>query len=141
MRSTIIPALAAVAALACGQAGEPIEPERTYSVQAGDTVELRTGESAVLGSGGARITFTGVASDSRCPVDVTCVWAGDAHVRLDATGADGGERVLDLHTAVPPLQADFAGFTIRLIDVLPARRQGDDLGPRDYSVRLTISRG
>lgn len=141
MRSLMVLAMIAGAAAACGSTGEPIEPGRTYQVQEGDTVELRVGESALLGSAGATVTFTRVVTDSRCPADVTCVWAGDAHIQLDATGPTPEAMTLDLHSGVDPVEATFAGFRIRLVDVAPARRQADEVGPGDYSVRLAISRG
>ena len=141
MRALIIVALFAGASAACGRTGEPIEPDGTYHVQAGDTVVLRIGEAAQLGSQGARITFARVAGDSRCPVDVTCVWAGDAHIQLDAAAPSIEGETLDLHTGMQPVEAEFAGFRIRLVEVLPQRRDPDDVETGDYSVRLAISRG
>lgn len=130
-----------VMAGACGRASEPVEPGGIFHVQAGDTVELQVGESAVLGNNGPRITFKAVEADSRCPVNVTCVWAGDAQVRLDATGPTARAQRLELHTGAEPMEVNFAGFTIRLIDLAPDRREPDDVQPGDYSVRLAISRG
>jgi hypothetical protein len=141
MRLLMILILFSGASAACGRTGEPIEPGDTYHVQAGDTVELRVGESALLAGEGARVTFTSVAADSRCPVDVTCVWAGDAHVRLEVAAPPAEEQTLDLHTGVQPVEAEFAGFIIRLIHVSPRRREADNVQQRDYSVRLAISRG
>lgn len=141
MRTFMVLMIAAAATTACGSTGEPVEPGRVYHAQAGDTVELRTGESVLLGNGGARVTFTRIVTDSRCPVDVTCVWAGDAHIQLAATPSAIPEETLDLHTGIDPIEAEFAGFTIRLIDVSPQRSQSDDVEPGDYSVRLAISRG
>lgn len=41
---------------------------------------LQQGELLNIGPGA--ITFVEVISDSRCPVDVTCVWAGEAKILL-----------------------------------------------------------
>ena len=140
MRSLAYTGLLVLAA-ACARTSEPVEPGGIYHVQPGDTVDLRVGESAVLGDGRPRITFVSVEADSRCPVNVTCVWAGDAQVRLDATGPTARPLRLELHTGVEPMAVDFAGFTIRLIELTPPRRDPDDVKPSDYSVRLAISRG
>lgn len=140
MRSLAYMALAAMAA-GCGRTSEPVEPGGTFYVQAGDTIQLRIGESAVIGTDGPRITFTAVEADSRCPINVTCVWAGDAQVRLHATGPTTRALPLELHTGVEPMAVDFAGFNIRLIGLAPERRDPDDVQPNDYSVRLAISRG
>ena len=132
---------AALFAVACGRTTEPVSHgEQVQVVEAGDTLTLQYGDSALLGRNGPSITFSAIEADSRCPVDVTCVWAGDAHVRLDGNRGDGREP-LELHTGIEPTEAEFGGYRIRLLDVAPARRQGDDARPADYSVRLAISRG
>ncbi len=40
--------------------------------------KLKVGDSAVFGS--KRITFIDVIEDSRCPSDISCIWAGQAKV-------------------------------------------------------------
>ncbi|HSK18347.1 MAG TPA: hypothetical protein VK912_04360 [Longimicrobiales bacterium] len=137
------PVLLAVAlsAVSCGRTTEPVSHgSELRVVEAGDTLTLQYGDSALLGRSGPSITFSAIEADSRCPVDVTCVWAGDAHVRLDGSRGAGREP-LELHTGIEPTEAEFAGYRIRLLDVSPPRREGDDVRPADYSVRLAISRG
>lgn len=69
---------------------------------------------------GISITPLEVISDSRCPVDVTCVWAGEIQVKvklekgslskevvMKILGADGAERVV------------FAGSAVALTEVTP----------------------
>ena len=141
MKSFGIVMTVALLAASCGRTAEPVSHATELRVvEAGDTITLQYGDSAVLGRGGPSITFSAIVADSRCPVDVTCVWAGDAHVQLN--GGNGIAREpLDLHTGIEPMEAVFAGYRIRLLDVAPPRRQGDDVQPADYSVRLAISRG
>ena len=43
--------------------------------------DLRAGQSAVV-PGGLKVTFDRVVSDSRCPIDAICVWAGEAVIAL-----------------------------------------------------------
>src|SRR5262245_23660526 len=52
------------------------------------TVTLAPGQSAH--AGGATVTFVGVVSDSRCPIDAMCVWAGEAMAafQVSARGLD-----------------------------------------------------
>jgi hypothetical protein len=141
MKRLLLLSLIIAATTACGRSGEPVDPGiNSQIVQAGDTIVLHHGESARLGDSGTVITFRTVEADSRCPVDVTCVWAGDAHITLDAR-APGDIRTIDLHSGTDPREARVAGYRIRLIDVAPQRREADVVTPRDYSVRLAISRG
>ena len=64
-------------------------------------VTLTEGHELTLGSGD-RLRFERVVSDSRCPHDVTCIWAGEARTSLVLRGAGaqtpvaleiGGNRV------------------------------------------------
>jgi hypothetical protein len=141
MRTFLLLITVALSAVSCGRSTEPVSHSAELRVvEAGDTLTLQYGDSALLGNSGAAITFSAIEADSRCPVDVTCVWAGDAHVLL--VGSRGaGREPLELHTGIEPMEAVFAGYRIRLLDVAPPRRDGDDLRPADYSVRLAISRG
>ncbi len=50
-------------------------------------VKLALGETVTLAD--RRIEFVTVLEDSRCPKDVTCVWAGQAKVVLAITSKDG----------------------------------------------------
>src|SRR5690606_19890291 len=76
--------MAALAAAACGGTTDPVDQGSVFQqVEAGDTIRLRYGQSASLGTGGARIVFRSIEADSRCPINAVCVWQGDAHIRLD----------------------------------------------------------
>src|SRR6267142_1883225 len=44
--------------------------------------KLKVGEQVALKRTHLRIKFVTVENDSRCPKDVTCVWAGNAAVRI-----------------------------------------------------------
>src|SRR5690242_20678884 len=48
----------------------------------GAEFSLSLGRTAAVTGTPYRITFNRVTEDSRCPVDVTCVWAGDAKIEL-----------------------------------------------------------
>jgi hypothetical protein len=62
--------------LACG--GNPAAP---LPLPIGQPFDLRVGRTAVV-EGDVLVSFTDVFEDSRCPVDVVCVTAGEATVRV-----------------------------------------------------------
>ena len=68
--------IAACLGAACG--GNPTEPT---AVPLDQPFDLRAGQSAVV-PGGLKVTFDRVVSDSRCPIDAICVWAGEAVIAL-----------------------------------------------------------
>ena len=60
------------AAIACG--GNPSQPS---PFALGEPFELRPGQRGAV-AGDVSLVFVDVASDSRCPIDATCVSAGEA---------------------------------------------------------------
>lgn len=68
--------------------GEEPEPGITSAV-------LAPGESATS-LDGLRVTFLEVVSDSRCPMDVMCVWMGEAVVLLEVQPRGGEAERLEI---------------------------------------------
>jgi hypothetical protein len=73
---------------------------------------------------GVAITPLSMVEDSRCPADVTCVWAGRVrlNVRID--------RMMRELTLGEPVQV--IGGTLRLASVLPQRRRNLTIPARAY---------
>src|SRR5213595_3393904 len=61
-------------------------------------VKLNVGQKLTVPETSLRITFTAVENDSRCPADVTCVWAGNAAVKLELSGL-GKAKSVTLNTS------------------------------------------
>lgn len=137
MKTLICIVSCALAAAGCGRATEPAGP---VEAQVGDTITLRYGQAAHLDDS-VRIVFRAIEEDSRCPVNVTCVWSGDAAVRLDVAMSGTHTGTLVLHSHLQPKSGDIGGYVIELVEVAPSRRDPDDVEPADYAVRLVISRG
>ncbi len=55
---------------------------RRPTVEGPAPLTLTLGQSAILPGSGSRLTFERVVQDSRCPMDVTCVWAGEGQARF-----------------------------------------------------------
>jgi len=123
---------------ACG--GSPTAADGT-AFHLDQSFDLRSGETASLSGGDLTVVFESVPTDSRCPVNVTCVWAGDATVqlRMRSDAADDGRP--ELHTNDGPKEAAYAGFRIVLQKLEPKPRDGTKLEPRDYVATLIVSRG
>lgn len=88
-------------------------------VALGEEFTLRVAETAQVAETGLRVGYVELVDDSRCPPEVTCVWEGDAVVRvsLSATGGIEPKRV-ELHTYTGQTQhVTYAGYRVALVDV------------------------
>lgn len=116
---------AVLIAAACSRGDVPLAADVRPHLNAPFT--LRLGRSAILDEPAVTITFTAVPHDSRCPVDVVCVWAGDGVVRLTLhvgpPGGDGPDIVADLHTSLEPRSTPWGPYyELRLLALEPAPR-------------------
>lgn len=98
---------------------------------------LKAGENSNCGFIGLDIRFTGALSDSRCPKDVECIWAGEVVVGLTVN-----QRDIQL-TLGPKPGADttsVGGYLLRLLEVNPYPVAGQQIPPENYSIKLGVSR-
>lgn len=90
------------------------------TLEAGPTeFELSIAESLGIPGSPGMVTFEAVPEDSRCPVDVVCVWAGDATVRISITGGVSSDTTIDLHTTLEPDSIEMGGATLELVQLHP----------------------
>lgn len=103
-------------------------------VEPGASFTLAPGQTAAVKGTDTRITFKQVREDSRCPVDVTCVWAGDAklEILISRTGAADDTRILSLSITPPGNEARAGNLRIRFVSLAPVPRQADGNAPRNY---------
>ena len=112
----------------------------TSTVDPGASFTLAPGETAVVKGADARITFNKVTDDSRCPVDVTCVWAGDAHVEvtISRNGVPDETRILSI---TPPKHETTVGnLRIRFVSLAPVPHQADPSPRRNYRAEFVVDR-
>ena len=105
----------------------------------GAAFSLPLGKTATVSGTAFRITFNRVTEDSRCPVDVTCIWAGDAKIELivSRTSAPADYRVISL---TPPNNEATAGdLKIRFVSLAPAPRQSEPGPSRAYIAQLIVA--
>ena len=67
----------------------PASGDAPVSANLGEPFTLGLGQKASLEPAGLDVEFDTVAEDSRCAVDVTCIWAGRARVTVVVTADDG----------------------------------------------------
>ena len=81
-----------------------------------------------------------VADDSRCPVDVTCVWAGDAAVHIDVRIGARPAQAIVLHTSPDRAQtAQVEQVLFRLARLDPAAVSSAPIAQSAYRIEVLVS--
>jgi len=107
----------------------------------GSEFALPLGKTASLNGSGVRITFKQVTDDSRCPVDVQCVWAGDARIELTISRSGSPDDAKILSITPPNNETTSGDLRIRFTGLSPAPRQADAGKQRAYVAQLVVTRG
>ena len=107
---------------------------------AGEQITLAPGQSAQVQGGSVRIIFQSVSADSRCPVDVTCVWEGDAVVVI-TTLAEGDTAFRhELHTSGRyASEVEVSTARIRLVSLAPEPHADQPPAPAAYRATLLVT--
>ena len=105
----------------------------------GEDVTLAIGQRAVIDGGALEVRFDGVPEDSRCPVDVQCITAGNAVARL-RLAAGGDAQTVELNTTVGPKEATHAGHTVRLVALRPEQTSGLRVTRGEYRAIIQVTK-
>lgn len=105
---------------------------------------LQSGEQLLFGD--KSIRFKEVVSDSRCPKDVTCVWAGEAKVLIEIfeNGKLMSEKVVVINPNIidkMPLQFSAGNgiYALSAIELFPYPRTNSKKAKMNYRLELQVS--
>lgn len=91
--------------------------------------------------GDKEIKFIKVVKDSRCPKNVTCIWAGEAVILVEIS--ENGILVKEKEVVLPaggrslPLLI-FEGSSLLVQNLLPYPQTGSNVKDREYSLELQL---
>ena len=101
-------------------------PEPATSTPAATTVQTTIGKS--VHALDVDIVPLEVVSDSRCPIDVECIWAGTVELKANVRSGLGTSNVV--FTLGKPITTEAEQIT--LVHVLPAPKQNTTIAPSAY---------
>jgi len=104
-----------------------------------EVFQLALGQTAQLRPADLSITFQAVIEDSRCPVNLQCIWAGNATVTLEVVQANKEKQTLTLNSTIEPHVADLGNFRFHFEDLQPQPRADQTIHPGDYRLSLSIT--
>jgi len=120
--------------------GSPHETNEPAHVRLGQEFKLRVGQRATVDGEPFSLRFVSVLNDSRCPADVTCVWAGNAEVLIEANAA-GSIASLKLNTLGGdkfPKDARHQHYQLGLIALSPLPRKDSRIKTTDDEATLVL---
>jgi hypothetical protein len=127
------PAALADAGPAPGEQAAPPE------VPPGEEILLRPGEEAAVEGTGGVLSFARMISDSRCPRDTLCVWAGEVTLLLEWTVGGAEAEALRVAGFPPVAAATESGHTVTVVQVDPYPEQGRKFDPSAYRATLKVT--
>jgi hypothetical protein len=85
---------------------------------------------------GLRVKPLAIVEDSRCPINVVCVWAGRLVVRAEVTGGSWREtRDFELRKAQP-----IPDGQMTLMEAVPGKLADRPIEPADYRFTFAVTR-
>ncbi|MGQ0650551.1 MAG: hypothetical protein ACT4P7_23675 [Gemmatimonadaceae bacterium] len=111
--------LAVASILGCTPSNTASVPDVNPEVSPNQVFQLGPGQAARIPSLSLVVRFDTVLSESRCPTDVVCVWAGNAAVQLTLLQTGAAERRATINSTLEPRRIDATAGTIELMDLTP----------------------
>ncbi len=103
-------------------------------------VTLKVGQQTSVDRGNLLISLKELAEDSRCPLGVVCIWAGNGAVVLKLQTADQVEVDVTLNTGLKPQKVIFEEYEIALKELEPYPVENVVVDPNDYKATLSIAK-
>ena len=115
-----------------GCSGDPTGPE------VGESFALAPGEGVTLELDGIGVRFMRVVEDSRCPLRVQCVWAGDAAIVIELSPRAGDAAEHTLHTNMGQKSIVLGRYELSLLELSPYPDEPRSISPEDYRATLVV---
>ena len=114
--------------------------QATVTVGLGENFTIGIGKSARITGEDMVITFDEVIGDSRCPQNVTCVWAGVASMRVTIIRQDVNySMALNQSGLAEQSQADFIDYTLTY-SLNPYPIAGKEISSKEYRLTMTVTK-
>lgn len=105
----------------------------------GQEISLEPGQKVVLEDKSVAVHFVEVVSDSRCPVGVQCIWAGEVSSLVEVTYLGETKNMVLTQSGSSEAVATLVDYQIEFA-VEPYPQANESIDARDYRLKLVISR-
>jgi hypothetical protein len=109
-------------------------------IRLGQEFELMINQEAMIEGEGLAVVFESVLEDGRCPEDVTCVWSGNAKIKLRLSKQKQKPGAINLNTDVKPKSSSYLDYVIRLVALKPLPKKDKPVQANEYKATLIITK-
>jgi len=102
-----------------------------------ETFSVQIGEQKVTTTGKITVKFIEVLEDSRCPPHVTCVWAGNAKIKISVKKGRKAAKTFELNSTLDPKTIVFEGYDICFVDL--RLMPGEQVKVRAFPKTVTLA--
>jgi len=125
--------LTLLAVAGCGTA----PAAKSQAIDLGAEVTLAPGATASVNTAKFKVRFVAVTEDSRCPRDVTCIWAGEVKLQFEVQeSAKDASPVVILEGG----NSVVGTYRVTLVRVEPAPRSTARIAPQDYRATIVVEK-
>lgn len=126
-----------IVALLAGCAGGPAD---TITVGLDSPFTLSVGQTAVITGEDLQLRFENVIEDSRCPLNVQCVWEGRASYTVQLTYQGDSYDMILTEAGLGGVAHDtFLDYAI-IANLLPYPEEPGEIAREDYRLQLTVAK-
>ncbi len=109
-------------------------------VSLGQEFTLSAGQSASIAGENLKIQFIEVMNDSRCPINVTCIWEGRANCLVQFTQGSTAYRIVLTEPGLTDRADDmFQDYKVTF-HLKPYPGEVENISKEDYRLQLTIDK-
>ena len=108
-------------------------------IRLGQEFELKINQGAAIEGEGLAVAFDSVLEDGRCPEDVTCVWSGNAKIKVRLSKRKQTPGAINLNTDVKPKSSSYLDYEIRLVALKPLPKRDKPVQKNEYKATLIIT--
>lgn len=135
-------ALAAALLLCYVQCGKPEAETSSETFELGKPFAAQVTTQYVELNGPLSLSLKQVISDSRCPLEVTCVWAGSTEIALffQKDGQSEADTLSSNRYGGWSDSTFFQGYKIKFLDVAPEAKAGIVIPQDKYRLKLLVTK-
>lgn len=86
------------------------------------------------------LRFLTVVEDSRCPIGVNCIQAGNAQIKVQISKPGGQPKIFELNTNGPNQSIMVEGYEVKLTSLTPHPKAGVSIRPGSYTATISVAK-